>query len=243
MNFELEVIGFDLASCIVAEKAGAHRIELCANPNEGGTTPSLGMIRMARKSNSIQLFPIIRPRGGDFHYDNMEFLSMIEDIKMCKEEGCDGVVLGMLHKDGTVDVDACHELIHYSGGMDVTFHRAFDRVKNQVQSLEQLIQLGCKRVLTSGGYPTASEGKEELKKLVLKSADRITIMIGSGIKSSNIEELYHFTKAKAFHASARKSFPSQMHYQKDLMKETLNKISIDENEVQLLRKSLDRIFN
>ncbi len=243
MKFELEVIGFDLASCIIAERAGAHRIELCANPHEGGTTPSLGMIRMARKSTSIQLFPIIRPRGGDFHYDNMEFLSMIEDIKLCKDEGCDGVVIGMLHKDGTVDMNACHELIHHANGMDITFHRAFDRVKDQADSLEKIIQLGCKRVLTSGGFPTASEGKEELKKLVTQSADRITIMVGSGVKSSNIEGLQHFTKARAFHASARKSMHSQMHYQRESMKETLDKISIDENEVQLLRKALDSFSN
>ena len=139
MPFELEVIGFDLDSCIIAERAGAHRIELCANPHEGGTTPSLGMIKMARKSTSLQLFPIIRPRGGDFYYNNSEFLSMKEDIKISREEGCDGVVIGMLRKDGTVDVDGCHELIHHANGFEITFHRAFDRVRDQIKALDQVI--------------------------------------------------------------------------------------------------------
>ena len=108
---ELEVIGFDLASCLAAEKYGADRIELCANPQEGGTTPSYGMIDIARKNTSIQLFPIIRPRGGDFLYTELEFRSMIADVQRCAELGCDGVVIGMLRRDGSVDVERCAELI------------------------------------------------------------------------------------------------------------------------------------
>jgi len=242
MSFELEVIAFDLASCIIAENAGAHRIELCANPQEGGTTPSYGMIRMARKVTSIQLFPIIRPRGGDFLYDNTEFLSMIEDIKIASQEGCDGVVIGMLQKDGSIDVDACHELMHHTNGMEVTFHRAFDRVADQEKSLEDAIQLGCKRILTSGGFPSAMEGKDQLRQLISLAGNRINIMVGSGVKSSNIKEIHRITKATSFHASARKNIASHMKYLHPSMKEQLDKISIDEHEVRSLRKTLDEIF-
>lgn len=242
MSFELEVIAFDLFSCLVAENAGAHRIELCANPHEGGTTPSFGMMRMARKASSIQLFPIIRPRGGDFLYDKAEFLSMIEDIKIAKNEGCDGVVIGMLKKDGAIDIDACHDLIHHANGMEVTFHRAFDRVNDQQKALEDVIKLGCTRILTSGGHPTAMEGKDQLQKLVSLASNRIKIMVGSGIRSSNIKEIQSHTKASVFHASARKTVSSMMDYQHASMHEQLEKISIDEQEVRLLRSVLDEIF-
>lgn len=242
MSFELEVIAFDLFSCLVAENAGAHRIELCANPHEGGTTPSFGMMRMARKASSIQLFPIIRPRGGDFIYDKAEFLSMIEDIKIAKNEGCDGVVIGMLKKDGAIDIDACHDLIHHANGMEVTFHRAFDRVNDQQKALEDVIKLGCTRILTSGGHPTAMEGKDQLQQLVSLAGNRIKIMVGSGIRSSNIKEIQSHTKASVFHASARKTVSSMMDYQHASMHEQLEKISIDEQEVRLLRSALDEIF-
>lgn len=242
MSFELEVIAFDLFSCLVAENAGAHRIELCANPHEGGTTPSFGMMRMARKASSIQLFPIVRPRGGDFLYDKAEFLSMIEDIKIAKNEGCDGVVIGMLKKDGAIDIDACHDLIHHANGMEVTFHRAFDRVNDQQKALEDVIKLGCTRILTSGGYPTAMEGKDQLQQLVSLADNRIKIMVGSGIRSSNIKEIQSHTKASVFHASARKTVSSMMNYQHASMHEQLEKISIDEQEVRLLRSALDEIF-
>ena len=242
MSFELEVIAFDLASCLKAEQGGAHRIELCANPHEGGTTPSAGMIKLARKATKLQLFPIIRPRGGDFLYDKTELMCMIEDIKLCKEEGCDGVVIGMLKADGTIDTDACHEMIHHADGLDITFHRAFDRVKDQGTALKDIIQLGCKRILSSGGFPTASEGKEQLKKLVEMAQHEITIMIGSGVRSSNVKLLKDYTGARAFHASARTTFPSYMKYHAEHMNENLEKISLDESELLQLRKTLDDIF-
>jgi copper homeostasis protein len=243
MSFEIEVIAFDLASCFIAEQGGAHRIELCANPQEGGTTPSAGMIKLARKATKLQLFPIIRPRGGDFLYDNTELMCMIEDIKICKEEGCDGVVIGMLKADGSIDTDACHEMIHHANGMEITFHRAFDRVKDQESALSDVIQLGCKRILTSGGFPTALEGKEQLKKLVEMAQNEITIMLGSGVKSSNIKLLRDYTGAKAFHASARTKFSSNMKYHAETMHENLEKISLDQSELRLLRKTLDGIFS
>jgi copper homeostasis protein len=236
---ELEVIGFDLASCLIAETHGANRIELCANPHEGGTTPSYGMIRVARQNTSIQLFPIIRPRGGDFLFSRLEFQSMITDIQQCEQLGCDGVVIGMLTEDGIVDVDRCAELIQHAGAMQVTFHRAFDRVKDPMKALEQIIDLGCMRILTSGLRPNVDLGREMLRTLVDAAGDRITIMPGSGVRSNNVLELARFTGATAFHSSARSSHPTTMKYINSSMDEDLASVSIDVEEVSELRRLLD----
>lgn len=236
---ELEVIGFDLASCLIAETHGANRIELCANPHEGGTTPSYGMIRVARQNTSIQLFPIIRPRGGDFLFSRLDFQSMITDIQQCEQLGCDGVVIGMLTEDGIVDVDRCAELIQHAGAMQVTFHRAFDRVKDPMKALEQIIELGCRRILTSGQRPNVDLGREMLRTLVDAAGDRITIMPGSGVRSNNVLELARFTGANAFHSSARSSHPTTMKYINSSMDEDLASVSIDAEEVSELRRLLD----
>lgn len=236
---ELEVIGFDLASCLTAQECGADRIELCANPEEGGTTPSYGMIALARKNTSIQLFPIIRPRGGDFLYTQLEFNAMIADIEQCRELGCDGVVIGMLARDGSVDTERCAELVHRAGSMQVTFHRAFDRVKDPMTSMEEIIALGCRRILTSGLHPNVDRGKKMLRALVEAAGDRITIMPGAGVRSVNILELATFTGARAFHSSARAIHASSMEYTNPAMDEELNSISIDPAEVRELRRILD----
>lgn len=236
---ELEVIGFDLASCLIAETHGANRIELCANPHEGGTTPSYGLITVARQNTSIQLFPIIRPRGGDFLFSGLEFQSMITDIQQCEQLGCDGVVIGMLTEDGNVDVDRCAELIQHAGAMQVTFHRAFDRVKDPMQSLQEIIDLGCTRILTSGLRPNVDLGREMLRRLVDAAGDRITIMPGSGVRSNNVLELARFTGATAFHSSARSSHPTTMKYINSSMDEDLASVSIDAEEVSELRRLLD----
>jgi copper homeostasis protein len=236
---ELEVIGFDLVSCLTAESQGADRIELCANPHEGGTTPSYGMIAVAKENTSIQLFPIIRPRGGDFLFSQLEFQSMIADVEQCEQLGCDGVVIGMLVEDGRVDVDRCAELIRYAGAMQVTFHRAFDRVKDPMRSLEEIIDLGCTRILTSGLHPNVELGQEMLRALVDAAGNRITIMPGSGVRSNNILELAKFTGAKAFHSSARSARASSMEYTNPDMDETLDSVSIDASEVAELRRILD----
>lgn len=241
MKPELEVIAFDLISCTIAQENGADRIELCANPHEGGTTPSLGMIESARKLVSIQLFPIIRPRGGDFLYTDDEFNSMIRDIQACKELGCDGVVIGMLNSNGSIDLKRTAELLRHANGMQLTFHRAFDRVRNPTESLQQLIEMGFHRILTSGLHPTAVEGADVIANLVKQSAGKIKIMAGSGVKSQNILALAEQTQAPAYHASARKSIPSSMHYFNEMMHEKLEKITIDADEVSALRAKIDSI--
>jgi len=236
---ELEVIGFDLASCAIAQTHGANRIELCANPEEGGTTPSYGMIAVARANTAIELCPIIRPRGGDFLFTELEFQAMLVDVEQCGLLGCDGVVIGMLSKDGHVDIERCSELIRRAGSMKVTFHRAFDRVKDPMRSLEEIIDLGCARILTSGLRPSVDLGKDMLRALVDAAGDRITIMPGSGVRSTNVLALAKFTGARAFHSSARVSHPSLMDYINPAMAEELNSISIDPDEVLELRRILD----
>ena len=243
MKYELEVIAFDLTSCIIAAENGVTRIELCANPQEGGTTPSFGMIKEARKISAIQLFPIIRPRGGDFYYSTHEFNSMLHDIQQCRDLGCDGVVIGMLKKDGSIDIEKNRELVDAAKGMDVTFHRAFDRVNDPFVALEQIISIGCKRILTSGLKPNVMEGIETLKELVRKAGNRITIMPGSGVRSNNITQLAEYTNAKSFHSSARKNKDSTMDFQNPNMRESLTHATIDADEVRALKNELDIYFN
>ncbi len=242
MTYELEIIGFDIASCSIAQAMGATRIELCANPTEGGTTPSHGMIEQAKKSCSIPVFPIIRPRGGDFLYTKEEFEAMKTDIKTCLSIGCEGVVIGMLLPDGNVDIERTQELVAAADKMEVTFHRAFDRVSNPFKSLENIITIGCKRILTSGLYQTALEGKDLLKQLVDQAAGRIKIMPGSGVRSSNVVHLAAATGAMAFHSSARTSINSKMTYSNPNMSEDLKHATLDAQEVRMLKMELDRYF-
>lgn len=236
---ELEVIGFDLASCVVAERRGADRIELCANPHEGGTTPSHGTIALARAATAIQVFPIIRPRGGDFRYSRDEFAAMIADVEHCADLGCDGVVIGMLLDDGRVDVERCAELVRRARPMEVTFHRAFDRVRDPLTALEQIVDLGCSRILTSGLRPTAELGREMLRRLVEAAGRRVTIMAGSGVRSDNVAALVRYTGARAYHSSARTIRPTSMAYTNPDMDEDLTSVSIDPLEVSALRAVLD----
>jgi copper homeostasis protein len=230
--FRLEVIGFNIESCILAQAAGAHRIELCDNPGEGGTTPSYGFIKAARANLQIELYPIIRPRGGDFFYSDAEFEVMRTDVKICKELGCDGVVIGILNADGTVDKKRCKELVALAYPLGVTFHRAFDRVNNAAQALEDIIEIGCERILTSGLVPAALDGTETLAALIKQADERIIIMPGSGVRADNIVELAKKTSAVEFHTSARMNIDSRMNYTNEAMKESLKSISADEVEIK-----------
>ncbi|HKG07876.1 MAG TPA: copper homeostasis protein CutC [Pedobacter sp.] len=208
----MEVCANSLRSAIAAEEGGAIRVELCDNLPEGGTTPSYSQIALAKKILNIQVYPIIRPRGGDFLYTGLEFELMKEDIKMCRSLGCDGVVIGILKADGRVDKLRCAELIALADGMGVTFHRAFDMTRNLPEALEDIIGLGCERVLTSGAEASAAKGSAVLASLIEQAAGRISIMPGAGISTDNIRELIMTTGAKEFHASARKAVSSEMQY-------------------------------
>ena len=186
---QVEVCAYSLESCLNAQKAGASRVELCGGLGEGGTTPSAGLIRLARKVLSIDLYVMIRPRGGDFVYDEDELDTMRQDIQVARELGADGVVLGVLLPDGQVDVARTRELIELARPMGVTFHRAFDCTADPFEALEDCISAGAERILTSGQKPTASEGKDLLARLVAASAGRIEIMAGAGVTARTASEL------------------------------------------------------
>ncbi len=238
MEYVLEVIAFTIESVLIAQRSGAHRIELCDNPGEGGTTPSYGMIKTAREKTDLQLFPIIRPRGGDFLYSDVEFEIMKKDVLLCKELGCDGVVIGLLQADGAVDKKRTAALVEAAYPLGVTFHRAFDRVANPFEALEDVIACGCERILTSGLKPAAPEGVELLADLVRQSNDRIVIMPGSGIRSTNIREIAEKTGAREFHSSARVSIPSAMSFTNTAMNESLDATCLHEEEVKAMLKEL-----
>lgn len=207
---EMEVCANSVSSALEAQIGGAKRVELCASLTEGGTTPSYAEIKLAKQLLAIEVFPIIRPRGGDFLYSALEFELMKEDIKICKELQCEGIVTGILTAAGKIDKERCAELIELAKPMQVAFHRAFDMVTDMQEALEDLISLGVVRVLTSGGKATAIAGAAQLTELIKQATDRITIMPGAGVSSSNIKELIFKTSAKVFHASARKNHVSKM---------------------------------
>jgi len=243
---KLEIIGFNIESCVAAQDAGAHRIELCANPLEGGTTPSYGFINAAREKLSIELYVMIRPRGGDFLYSNDEFEIMKKDIELCKQSGCDGVVLGLLTPDGNVDKKRCRTLVDYAYPLGVTFHRAFDRTNDPFQSMEDIIEMGCERILTSGLHPKAIDGVEITKQLILQADHRIIIMPGSGVSSQNIASLAGSTGAVEFHSSASVFAASNMKYENELMGEKMEHVVVNKEEVQkmvALLKSVESIMH
>lgn len=210
MHYTFEICANSAESCVAAQAGGAHRVELCASMPEGGTTPSFGEIRLARKLIDIRLHVIIRPRGGDFLYTPLELDIMEEDIHMARQAGADGVVFGCLTPEGDLDMPAMRRLMKISEGMSVTFHRAFDYVRSPEQVLEHLIDLGVNRVLTSGQQPTAMQGASLLAKLVRQAAGRIVIMPGCGVNEWNIAELAACTGASEFHFSARELKESKM---------------------------------
>lgn len=208
--YRFEICANSVASCIAAQEGGADRVELCAGIPEGGTTPSFGMIWNAKESIDIALNVIIRPRGGDFLYNESELAEMLFDISAAKELGVDGLVFGCLNADGSVDMENMTLLMEAAGDTPVTFHRAFDHTADPFNALEDIISLGCKRILTSGCRPTALEGADMLSKLVEAAGDRIIIMPGCGVNESNIEEIARLSGAREFHFSAREPVESGM---------------------------------
>lgn len=212
MKYVLEIATSDINTTRNAIEGGADRIELCANLAEGGTTPSYGTIQQCRESFPVPLFPIIRPRGGDFLYSDEEFQVMLKDLRFCKELHCDGVVTGLLNADGSIDIKRTAVLINAAYPMSVTFHRAFDRCANPFEALEQLIELGCERILTSGQKPTAPEGVNLITELNRMGGHRILIMPGSGVRKDNIKMLAEKTGCTEFHSSLRGKIKSQMQF-------------------------------
>jgi copper homeostasis protein len=215
MEFKVEICVDSVESAINAQIAGADRVELCDNLLEGGTTPGYGTIVSARNNLNIGLNVIIRPRGGDFLYSDLEYDIMRRDIEACGECGVNGIVIGLLKQDGSIDTDRTAKLIEFAYPMEVTFHRAFDVCSDPLRGLEEIISTGAKRVLTSGQKNSVPEGMELIRHLVEKAADRIIIMPGGGINLSNIEVIARSTAAKEYHFTGRKIVNSEMLFRRD----------------------------
>jgi copper homeostasis protein len=209
---EVEICAFSVESCVNAQAAGADRIELCASPLEGGTTPNHGLVALALKNVSIPIYVMIRPRGGDFCYDALEFEQMKLDVIAAKKLGVAGVVFGILLPNGQIDVSRTRALVELSAPLGVTFHRAFDRAVAPFEALEDIIDTGCERILTSGQKPTALEGIELLKKIVIQARNRIKIMAGSGVEEANAAALAA-AGVHDLHLTAKATRMGAMYYQ------------------------------
>lgn len=208
MSRQLEICAASLPSALAAQVGGAHRIELCQNLEQGGTTPSYGLIRTVLARLRLPVFVLIRPRPGDFVYTPDELAVMRADIDICRELGCAGVVLGALTPAGRIDLAAGRELLAQAGPLPVTFHRAFDTCPDPAQALEEVIALGCQRLLTSGEQPTAEAGQAQLAALVAQAAGRLHVMPGAGLTAATIAALAARTGAAEFHASAQRRVPA-----------------------------------
>uniref|UniRef100_UPI0025E34A17 copper homeostasis protein CutC n=1 Tax=Segatella hominis TaxID=2518605 RepID=UPI0025E34A17 len=217
-EFKFEICANSVESCLAAQEGGADRVELCAGIPEGGTTPSYGEIKLARKLlTKTKLHVIIRPRGGDFLYTPLELERMEEDIRICRELGVDGVVFGCLTEEGEIDREANRRLVELARPMSVTFHRAFDRTADPMKALEDIISLGCNRILTSGQQPKAIDGINLLAQLEKKLKEYplppIQLLAGSGVNEENIRQIFDATGIHEYHFSARVNVVSKMkHY-------------------------------
>jgi copper homeostasis protein len=239
MALHLEVCTFNVASCVIAEQAGAYRVELCDNPIEGGTTPSYGMIRHTREKISIKLYPIIRPRCGNYFYADEEFEVMRQDILICRELKCDGISVGISRQDGRVDTERFKRIVEWAYPMGVTSNRVIDAAPDPYEALEALIEAGCERVLTSGQRSAAPEGLEVLKKLVEQAGGRISIMPGAGVRSSNIEKLLA-SGAKEYHTSARMIVPNTVTHQNPDILDTGHPVICDGVELKKIMEVLSK---
>jgi copper homeostasis protein len=237
-NIILEVAVFSVEAALAAIEAGANRIEFCENPSEGGTTPSYGSLKTLISKTSIPVFPIIRPRGGDFLYSDTEFDCIKTDLLLVKELGYPGAVIGLLKEDGSIDKERTAVLVQLAAPMEITFHRAFDRCKDPIVGLEDIIATGCKRILTSGQVPNVTDSLPLMKTLVDKAAGRIIILPGSGVRANNARKIIDETGAKEIHSSARKAIPSLMKFNAPSMKEQMISMGVDENEIKLMLKEL-----
>ncbi len=208
----LEIVVYNIESALKAQEGRADRIELCDNPSEGGTTPSFGTIENVRQNVNLDVFVMIRPRGGDFHYSNYEFHSMKRDIDQCQKLSVDGVVFGILNEDGTIDKKRCKELIARARPLKVTCHRAFDMTRDPFEALEDCIEVGFDRILTAGQQAQALKGAGLIAELIKKANGRIAIMPGSGVNENTVEEIVSKTKTNEIHFSATAFRNSAMVY-------------------------------
>lgn len=216
--------------CLAAESGGADRIELCAAISVGGLTPSLGTLIEAKKQVRIPLMAMVRPRAGGFCYSDADFAVMRRDAAILLEHGADGIVFGILHSDGSVDAKRCGKMLELAGGRQSVFHRAFDVVPDPLRALEELIDLGFTRVLTSGQQKTAVEGSELIRRLIDRASGRIEVLPGSGVRAHNVERLIHATGCTQAHMTAFTTRVNPSAYE-----------GVDCETVQRMKETLDAI--
>ena len=227
-----EVCAFNIQSVIIAERAGAARVELCDNPVEGGTTPSYGTIIETREKITIDLYPIIRPRSGNYFYDEEEYAIIKRDIMICRDLGCDGISVGTQKINGDIDTEMLKRIVEWAGPLGVTCNRAFDCAPDPFKALEDIISCGCERILTSGQRSAAPDAGELLGELVKVAGNRIIIMPGAGIKSTNIKKLVQESNATDYHGSARKIAANPVTYINKEVSDYGNVYITDEQEVR-----------
>lgn len=245
-EFLVEICSNSVESCLAAQEGGADCVELCAGIPEGGTTPSYGEMITARDLlTDTRLNIIIRPRGGDFLYSPLEIKIMLEDIEMARVIGANGVVFGCLTPDGDIDVPTMRKLMDTSEGLSVTFHRAFDVCRDPRKALEQLIELGCDRILTSGQQPNAEAGIPLLKELNKQAAQRIILLAGCGINETNIRRIAMETGIGEFHFSARERIKSEMQYRNEAVSMggtvLINEYERDVTTAQRVKETIRRL--
>jgi len=245
MRIKLEIMAASIESALSAQKGGADRVELCDNFSVGGTTPSPGLIQLAVDLLDIDVYVMIRPRGGDFFYSELEYKVMKNNVQFCKSIGAAGIVFGILNSDGSIDTRRVKDLLKLAHPMKVTFHRAFDMVKDPFDSLEKLIDLGVDTILTSGQKSSAWEGRELIRELVQKADGRIDIIAGAGINESNIKKLIDFTGVTQCHSSAKVIAKSKMSYKRSEVSMGGHKslseyetIVVDPEKVRLMKESV-----
>jgi len=209
---KVEVVVYNYESALIAEKCGANRVELCANEGAGGTSPSLALLQKIKENSNIEVFVMVRPRDGDFTYSANEIELILREIELFKQAGADGIVCAALTSDAQIDVPIVKKLVAAASPLPFTFHRAFDHVKDPFAALEQLIDCGCARILTSGQEPSVFEGQVLVKQLIQKANGRIGILPGAGVNSQNVKTIVDFTGCNEIHLSAKK----MMHRQVDL---------------------------
>jgi len=235
--YKLEISTYTIDGVEKAYEYGVHRVELCDNVKEGGTTPSCGFVKAALEINHPEIHVIVRPRGGDFLYSDAEFIVMKNDIKQLKELGVDGVVSGILLDNGDIDIDRTKELVELAHPMDFTFHRAFDMARDYKKALEDLKNIGVTRLLTSGQEDKVENGISVIKYLIDNSEGKISILLGSGVTPSNMKFLKDKTGAVEFHMSANKQVESGMKFfnsrlnMGSIESEEYSKIAVDDNKI------------
>lgn len=239
MSFIIEIATTDYTTTKSAVDGGADRIELCAALSEGGTTPSFATIKKCKEDFDIPVFPIVRPRGGDFYYSDEEVEIILNEILIIKQLGCEGIVVGLLNRNGDIPIKKMQKIIDAAYPLEVTFHRAFDRCADPFKALYELEEIGCQRILTSGQKPTAIEGLPLIKQLVAEAKD-IIIMPGSGVRKENIMQLATESGANEFHSSLKTMRNSEMNFiHPSFSQSDYQNPAIDANEVAALRKALE----